>query len=107
MANLKEYEKLTVKERQNRYFSDDFKRKRVSEIDRNLIGVSAVCREHQVSPAAVYKWIYKFSLMRKKGVRQVVETKSDSRKLQEMRDQIRELERIVGKNRLSLISKKR
>ena len=102
MANLKEYEKLTVKERQNRYFSEDFRRKKVSEIERNLIGVSQLCREYQVSKTAVYKWIYKYSVMRKKGLKQVVETKSDSKKIQEMRDQIRELERIVGEKQIKL-----
>ena len=102
MANLKEYEKLTVKERQNRYFSEDFKRRKVSEIDRNLISVSVVCREYQVSHPAVYKWIYKYSAMRKKGIKQIVESKSDSKKLQEMRDQIRELERIVGEKQIKL-----
>jgi transposase len=102
MANLKEYEKLTVKERRNRYFSEDFKRKKVSEIDRNLICISAVCREYQVSHTAVYKWIYKYSAMRKKGIKQVVENKSDSKKLQQMRDQIRELERIVGEKQIKL-----
>lgn len=102
MANLKEYEKLTVRERQNRYFSEDFKRKKVSEIDRNLLTVSMICREYQVSHASVYKWIYKYSAMRKKGIKQIVESKSDSRKLQEMRDQIRELERIIGEKQIKL-----
>ena len=40
MANLKDYEKLTVRERRNRYFSEDFKRKKVSELDRNLVSIS-------------------------------------------------------------------
>lgn len=102
MASVKEYEKLTVKERQNRYFSEDFKRKKVSELDRNLIGISDLCREYQVSNTAVYKWIYKYSVMRKKGLKQVVETKSDSKKLQELRAQIRELERIVGEKQIKL-----
>ena len=37
MANLTEYEKLTTRERINRYFSEDFKRQKVSEIERNLL----------------------------------------------------------------------
>ena len=102
MANLKEYEKLTVKERQNRYFSEDFKRKKVSEIDRNLISLSELCREYQVSSTAVYRWIYKYSGMRKKGIKQVIESKSDSRKIQELRDQVRELERIIGEKQIKL-----
>lgn len=102
MANLKEYEKLTVRERLNRYFSEDFKRKKVSEIDRNLISVSELCRDYQVSRAAVYKWLYKYSMMRKRGVKQVVEAKSDSRKISSLKDQIKELERIIGEKQIKL-----
>ena len=102
MATLKEYEKLTVKERQNRYFSEDFKRKKVSEIDRNLVTISSVCREFQVSYPSFYKWIYKYSAMRKKGIKQVVETKSDAKKVEQLRNQVRELERIIGEKQIKL-----
>jgi transposase len=102
MANLKEYEKLTVKERQYRYFSEDFKRKKVSEVDRNLITIAQLSREHQVSPSAVYKWIYAYSTMRKKGLRQVIEAKSDSQKLLALREEIKELERIIGEKQIKL-----
>jgi transposase len=102
MANLRDYEKLTVKERQNRYFSEDFKRKKVSELDRNLITIAELCRSHQVSSTAVYKWIYAYSSMRKKGLRQVIETKSDSQKLLAMKEQIKELERIIGEKQIRL-----
>lgn len=102
MANLKEYERLTVRERINRYFSEDFKRKKVSELDRNLVSVSEVCREYQVSSSSVYKWIYKYSKMRKKGLKQVVESKSDSAKIQALREQIKELERIIGEKQIKL-----
>ena len=102
MANLKDYEKLTVKERQNRYFSEDFKRKKVSELDRNLITIATLCREHQVSSTAVYKWIYAYSAMRKKGLKQVIEAKSDSQKMLAMREQIKELERIIGEKQVKL-----
>ncbi len=102
MANLKEYEKLSVKERQNRCFSEDFKRKKVSELDRNLITIAELCREHQVSAAAVYKWIYAYSTMRKKGLRQIIEAKSDSQKLLALREEIKELERIIGQKQIKL-----
>lgn len=102
MANLKDYEKLTSRERQMRYFSEDFKRKKVSEIERNLIGVSALCREYQVTRSSVYKWIYKYSRMRKKGVKQVVEAKSDSQKIAALRAQVKELERIIGEKQVKL-----
>jgi hypothetical protein len=36
MATAQKYEKLSSQERQNRYFSEDFKRKKVREIERNI-----------------------------------------------------------------------
>lgn len=102
MANLKDYEKLTTRERQVRYFSEDFKRKKVSEIERNLAKVSEICREYQVTRAAVYKWVYKYSKMRKRSERQVVESGSDSRKILALKEQVKELERIIGEKQVKL-----
>lgn len=102
MATLKEFEKLTVRERQNRYFSEDFKRKKVSEIERNLVSISEVSREYQVSLTAIYKWIYRYSAMRKKGEKQIVESKSDSKKIAMLKDQVKELERIIGEKQIKL-----
>jgi transposase len=102
MTTLKEYEKLSVTERINRKFSDDFKRKIVSDLDRNLVTVAEVGRENQVTRAAIYKWIYKYSLMRKKGVKQVIEASSDTRKLQLMKEEIKELQRIIGEKQIMI-----
>ena len=102
MATLQEYERLTRLERQRRYFSESFKRKKVSEIERNLTTVVQVSREYQVSRAAVYKWIYKYSRHLKKGTKQVVEMKSDTRKLQAMREKIKELEQLLGQKQIEL-----
>jgi len=100
MATIETYKRLTVQERQNRYFSEEFRRKKVLEIERNLVTISEVCREYQVSETAVRKWLYKYSAMRKKGIRQVVEAKSDTRKLQQLKDQVKELEHIIGQKQL-------
>lgn len=102
MASVSQIEKLTVGERRQRYFSDQFKRKKVSEIERNISTVAEICREYQVCRAAVYKWIYKFSSMRKKGVKQVIEAKSDTRKIVQLKDQVKELERLVGQKQIEV-----
>jgi transposase len=102
MATLKEYEKLTVQERQRRYFSEEFRRKKVSEIERNLTSIAEVSRAYQVSSTAIYKWIYRYSRMRKKGEKQVVESKSDSQKILALKDQVKELERIIGEKQVRL-----
>jgi transposase len=40
--------------------------------------------------------------MRKKGSRQVIEAKSDSQKLLALREEIKELERIIGEKQIKL-----
>ena len=90
------------RQRQNRYFSNSFKKERVREIERNLTTVTDISREYEVTRAAVYKWIYKFSLMRKKGVKQVVELLSDTKKIQMLKDQVKELEQIVGQKQIQI-----
>ena len=83
-----------------RYFSSDFKKKRVQELEHNLICVSDICKTYKVSRTSVYRWVYKYSNMAKKQVRQVVEAKSDTKKIQLLEDRIKELERIVGQKQL-------
>jgi transposase len=85
-----------------RYFSEDFRKKRVRELEVNLTSISDICRTYHVSRAAVYKWIYKYSIMAKKNVRQVVEAKSDTQKIKALEERIKELERIVGQKQLLL-----
>lgn len=101
MATLSRFEEERL-ERLTRYFSEDFKRQKVKELDRNLVTVSELCREYRVSRASVYRWIYQFSANRKRRERQIVERMSDTRKIKELRDRIRELERIVGQKQLLL-----
>lgn len=93
---------LTTRERINRHFSEDLKRKLVSDIDRGLVKVSEVCREYQVRENTVYKWIYKYSMTRKKGIRMVVEAESDTIKLKQLREQLREYEQMIGQKQIKI-----
>lgn len=86
----------------NRYFSEDFKIKRVRELENNLISISDICKTYHVSRTAVYRWIYKYSAMAKRGEKQVVESKSDTRKIQLLEERIKELERALGQKQMLL-----
>jgi len=88
--------------RQNRHFSQDFKRQKVKEVERNLTTIAEISREYQVSRNSIYKWIYKYSQMRKKSVKQIVEAQSDTRKLIELDNRLKELERIIGQKQILL-----
>ena len=102
MATISEYEKLTVRERQNRFFNEDFKRSKVSEIERNILTIAELCKEHQVTRTAVYKWIYKYSLMRKQENKQIIEPESETRKVLLLKQEVIELHRVIGEKQLKL-----
>lgn len=90
----------TQRSRFCRYFSEDFKKQKVRDIEKNLVSIPELMKEYQISRTSIYKWLYKYSKMIKKGERQIVERKSDTRKMQELRERIKELERVIGQKQL-------
>jgi transposase len=101
MANVKDFSHESS-QRINRYFSESFKRKKVLEIEKNTTTVLEVSREYEVSTTAVYKWLHKYSRNRKQGVKQVVELMSDTRKIQDLKARIRELEQMLGQKQFEI-----
>jgi transposase len=89
-----------LKAARNKYFSTDFKKKRVRELENNLLSISDICKTYNVSRTSVYRWIYKYSSMAKKQVKQVIETKSDTKKIQLLEERIKELERALGQKQM-------
>ena len=102
MATISDYEKLTIRERQNRFFNETFKRTKVSEIDRNILSIAELCKEHQVSRSAVYKWIYKYSVMRKQENKLVLEPESETKKVLLLKQEVSELQRVIGEKQLKM-----
>ena len=89
-----------LRSRQNRYFSEDIKKKIVRDLEKNLTTVANITKVYQVSRTSVYKWIYKYSSMAKKQHKQVIEPKSDTQRIKLLEDRIKELERTVGQKQL-------
>ena len=83
-----------------RSFSVDFKKRKIRELERNITSIPDICKTYSVSRSSVYKWIYKYSAMAKKQVKQVVEAKSDTQKIKALEERIKELERIIGQKQL-------
>ena len=79
MADLKTYRK-TFDQSFNRSFSDKFKKDIVRKVERNELTVSEVAIDYEVSRSSVYNWVYKFSNLYKKGLKQVIEPMSSSKK---------------------------
>ena len=86
----------------HRSFSEEFKKRKIRDLERNITSIPDICKTYSVSRSAVYKWIYKYSVMAKKQVKQVVEAKSDTQKIRALEERIKELERIVGQKQLLL-----
>jgi len=100
MATLKQL--VSNYTRANRYFSEEFKKKKVTELDKKITSISEICREYEVSAQAVYKWIYKFSNMRKKGLKMVVEAESDTTKIHALKKHISQMEQLLGQKQFEI-----
>jgi len=95
-------EKLTLSERRRRSFSENFKRKKVQEIETGQTRVCEICKQYQVSATNVYKWLEKFGNMKSKKERLIVENQSDTVELLALKKRIAELERIVGQKQIMI-----
>lgn len=99
MATREEF-KLSKEERKRRIFSDDFKMKKVREIEQKITTIAEVARQYEVRYNNVSKWVQKYSSSYKKGVRLIIEMESDTKKLMAQQIKIAELERIIGQKQL-------
>lgn len=91
-----------LRSRQNRYFSEDIKRKIVRDLEKNLTRISDVCYTYQVSRTSVYRWIYQYSAMAKKKHKQIVEPKSDTARIKALEERVKELEQTVGQKQIMI-----
>jgi len=88
-------------DKQRRTFSTTFKKEKVELIDKGKLSVRDVSDLYDVTRAAVYKWIKKFSKL-PKDERIVVEKISEQTKNKQLLKTIRDLERTIGKKQLEL-----
>lgn len=101
-TNLKTGKSTKYEIRQNRIFSESFKREKVDDILNKRIRIVEFCRLWQVSSTTVYRWLYEYSPLHKKGTVMVVQQESESAKTQELLKRVAELERILGQKQLEL-----
>ena len=99
MAKRQQF-KESIDERRRRVFSEEFKRKKVREIEQKITTIAEVSREYEVRASNVSKWLTQYSTNRMKSVRTIVESESDTRKLFDMQQKIAELERVIGQKQL-------
>jgi len=99
MAKRQQFQQ-SIEERRRRVFSEEFKRKKVREIEQKITTIAEVSREYEVRASNVSKWLTRYSTNRMKAVRTIVESESDTRKMFDQQQKIAELERIIGQKQL-------
>jgi transposase len=87
---------------QQRVFSVELKKKLVEQIELKKLRVRDVVNLYQVTDASVYKWLRKFSTLKRTGIKMVVESESHETKVDKLLERIAELERNVGKKQLEI-----
>lgn len=99
MAKREQF-KLTTSERRHRFFSTEFKKKKVRDIEMGICRVTDICQQYEVSANSVYRWINTFGTMKQKQERLIVESQSDTIRLLELKKKVAELEQIIGQKQL-------
>ena len=85
-----------------RTFSEEFRRKKVWEIEHKLATVSQVSREYDVARNAVYYWLRKYSKRYQPAVKLVLQMESEQEKTKRLQERIAELERALGRKQMEV-----
>jgi transposase len=84
-----------------RTFSKEFKQAKVRQIESGIVSVGEVSREFKVSTSAVYKWLERFGT-RDKATQVVVQLESEEHRSRLLRQELHELERVVGRKQIEI-----
>lgn len=93
--------KFQLSTKQNRTFSETFKREKVKELTSKRISVTEFSKLYQVSRATIYKWLYLYGEA-EKGSKMVVQMESEANKTKLLQQQLAEYERIIGQKQLQI-----
>ena len=101
MATRQQFQQST-EDRKRRVFSDEFKIKKVREIEQKITTIAEVSRQYDVRANSVSIWLIKYGKKQMKEVRTIVESESDTRNLLELKAKIADLERIIGQKQVMI-----
>ena len=92
-----------VHQRERRYFSEDFRKMRVKELEKGTTTVSEISKVYNVSRSAVYKWVEKYSIGYHKVVVKIVEPKSITKKMKKKDEIIKNLKQLIAEQQVSIV----
>ena len=92
----KQFANSKAASREMRYFSEEFRKARVRELDEGQTTVAKICQDYSVTGPAVYKWREKYSPFYQKQVVKVVELESEGTKRRELEGQVSTLKTLLA-----------
>ncbi len=101
MATRQQFTQST-EERRRRSFSEEFKIKKVREIEQKITTIAQVSRQYEVRDSNVSKWLVKYGQNYMKGLKTIVESESDTVQIASLKARLAELERIIGQKQVQL-----
>ena len=94
-------DKKTLK-KQNRIFSEKFRREKVQMLDEKVLTISELCKQYQISETTVYRWLKLYSNHYQKGTKMVVEQESEAQKTKELLLENQKLKAIIGEKQMEI-----
>ena len=94
--------KSTFKFRKRRYFSETFKKEKVNEIVKKKITIRELSELYNISLTVLYRWVRKYSSVPQPGVKIIYEMESEAQKTLFYKEQVSELEHIIGKKQIEI-----
>ena len=88
--------------RKQRRYSEEFKRRLVSDFEKGKLSVPQLEKLHGVPHATIYRWIYKFSIFNESVFRVIEMKDSSNKKMKELEARVKELERTVGRKQIMI-----
>jgi transposase len=85
-----------------RTFSEEFRRRKVFEIENKITSISKISREYYVSRSAVYYWMRKYSKHYHSPTNVVIQMESEEEKTKKLQARIAELERALGRKQMEV-----
>ncbi|HSH52699.1 MAG TPA: transposase [Bacteroidales bacterium] len=88
--------------RRRRVFTEDFKLKIVKSYESGEYSVPELEKIYDINNMSIYKWIYRYSNYNEKNVKVVEMKDSQYKKIKDLEERNKELERALGQKQMSL-----
>lgn len=88
--------------RKQRVYTKEFKNQLVKEFESGKFSVLELEKLYGVTNASIYQWIYKLSTFNNKGYRVIEMKDSAQKKVKDLENKIKELERMVGMKQIKI-----